>query len=199
MPSRRNQDLLKIHNIQQLNTTEFERDKLVRFFDNSRFNVTFVNKNGYQIGFYYVALLKPKVVKTMQYRSKCSCRSINGFFWICMNWVEVQVLLPQSSKSASSLRLWRCVSFSKMLPSLIFIVVLMSKNKLFIFALLWRAIFSRAPIREVTRWWGLELQRKIGSLTKFEEMEAEMGICFPIHFLVSVFLKLSSCTQFDSK
>ena len=34
----------KIHNIQQLKITEFERYKLVRFFDNSRFNVTFVNK-----------------------------------------------------------------------------------------------------------------------------------------------------------
>ena len=26
-----------------------------------------------------------------------------------------------------------------------------------------------------------------------------MGICFPIHFVVSVSLKLSSCTQIDAK
>ena len=91
------------------------------------------------------------------------------------------------------------VSFSKMLPSLIFIAVSMSKNKFFIIALLWRANFSRAPIKEVTRWWGSELQRKIGSFTRFEEMETEMGICFPIQFVVSVSLKLYSCTQIDSK
>ena len=30
-------------------------------------------------------------------------------------------------------------------------------------------------------------------------METEKGICFPIHFVVSVSLKLSSCMQMDSK
>ena len=43
MPSRRNQDCCaskKGHKIQQLNITEIERDKLVRFNDNSGFNVT---------------------------------------------------------------------------------------------------------------------------------------------------------------
>ena len=35
-----------IHIIQQLNIAEIEQDKVVRFFDNSRYNITFVNKNG---------------------------------------------------------------------------------------------------------------------------------------------------------
>ena len=113
--------------------------------------------------------------------------------------MEVQVSLFQSSKSACSLRIWRYLSFSKMRPSLIFFVASMSNNKLFIIALLWRAKFSRAAIEQATRCWGSEFQMKIGSFTRFEEMETEMGICFPIHFLVSVSLKLSSCTQIDSK
>ena len=86
-----------------------------------------------------------------------------------------------------------------MLPSIIFIVVLVSKNKFFIIASLWRAKFSKAPEKELTDWWRSELQRKIVSFTRFEEMGIEMGICFPIHFFVSVSWKLSFCTQIDSK
>ena len=147
----------------------------------------------------YFALLKPRIGKTLQLRSQCYCRSINCFFWIRKNRVGVEISLSQSSKSACSLQLWRWVSFSKMLPSLIFIVVSKSRNKFYIIALLWRAKFSRAPIKEVTRWWGSELDRKIGSLTRFEGVGTKMGICFPIRFVASVSLKLSSCTQIDSK
>ena len=73
-----------------------------------------------------------------------------------------------------------------MLFSLIFIVVLMWGKIFFITAWLWRAEFSKAPIKEVTGCWGSELQMKFGSFRRFEEMETEMGICFPIHFVVSV-------------
>ena len=67
--------------------------------------------------------------------------------------------------------------------SLVFIVVSMSKNNFFIIALLWRARFLREPMKEVTRWWGSELQRKIGSFTRFDEMETKMGICSPFNLL----------------
>ena len=113
--------------------------------------------------------------------------------------MEVQVSLSQSSKIACSLWFWRWVSFYKMLPSLIFIIVSMLKNKFFNIFALWRAKFSRAPLKEVTRWWGSELPRKIGSFTRFGEMETKMGICFTIHFVISVSSMLSSCAETDSK
>ena len=43
------------------------------------------------------------------------------------------------------------------------------------------------------------MQRNIGSFTRFEEMETEMGTGFPVHFVKSVSLKLSCFTQTDSK
>ena len=36
----------KVHYIQKLNVNKSERDDLVRFLDDSRFNVSFVNENG---------------------------------------------------------------------------------------------------------------------------------------------------------
>ena len=45
----------------------------------------------------------------------------------------------------------------------------------------------------------IRVGQKIGFFTRFREMETEMGICFPIHFAVSVSLKLFTCTQIDSK
>ena len=113
----------------------------------------------------YFALLKRNTGKTLQKRSRVSWRSFNWFFCMCNFWVEAQVSISQSfwlmSNFAFFRLLWRWVSFSRMLPSLIFIVVLISKKKLFIFVLLWRANLSRAPIKEVTRWWRSELQKKL--------------------------------------
>ena len=43
------------------------------------------------------------------------------------------------------------------------------------------------------------MQRIIAPFKRFEGMETELGICFPIHFVVLVSLKLSSCTQIESK
>ena len=60
---------------------------------------------------------------------KCSCSSISWFYWICRNWVEAQLSLSQLSKLPCFLRSWRWVSLSKMLPSLIFIVVFTSGKK----------------------------------------------------------------------
>ena len=49
------------------------------------------------------------------------------------------------------------------------------------------------------RWWGLALQRKIGSGIKFDEIETDIGTCLPIHGVVSVCLYESCLTQMDSK
>ena len=71
------------------------------------------------------------------------------------------------SNLALSRRLWRWVSFSKMLSSLTFNVVSISRNKLLNFTLLLEAEFSRASIKDATKWWGSELQTKIGSSTRW--------------------------------
>ena len=81
-------------------------------------------------------------------------------------------LFSQSSWFMSNLltcsrSLWRWMSFSKTLPNLIFTNVLISRNKFSLFALLWEVKFSRAPIKDATRWWGSGLRRKLGSSTRF--------------------------------
>ena len=42
-------------------------------------------------------------------------------------------------------------------------------------------------------------REKNGSSTRFEEMETEMGTCFPIHVVVFVSLEDFSWTNIDSK
>ena len=152
----------------------------------------------------YFVLLKPNTGNTLQYRSRDSWRSFNWFFWICKDWMESHFSFSQSSWFMSnpltcSRRLWRWVIFSKMLPSLIFFVVSISKSKFFIFALLCAANFSRAPMKDATRWWGSELQKKTGSSPRCEETDTEISRCFPIHVVVFVSLKVSSRRQIDSK
>ena len=39
----------------------------------------------------------------------------------------------------------------------------------------------------------------MGSVIRFDEIETDIGTCFPIHFVVSVSLYVSSLTQIDSK
>ena len=46
---------------------------------------------------------------------------------------------------------------------------------------------------------GLELQRKIGSAIRFEDIETGMGTCLPVQVVVSEFLNFSSGIQIDSK
>ena len=94
------------------------------------------------------------------------------------------------SNLALSRRLWRWLSLSKMPPSLIFFVVSISGNKFFIFALLWEAKFPRATIKDATRWWASELQRKIGSCTRFEELDTDIGTCSFIEVVVFVSRKV---------
>ena len=105
-------------------------------------------------------------------------------FFICKKWVEAQISVSQSSWLMSNLacsrRLWRWVSFSKMLPSFIFIVVSISGNKFLFFLLLWEANLSGAPIKDATRWWGSGLHRKIDSSTRFEGLDTDIGTCFRI-------------------
>ena len=43
------------------------------------------------------------------------------------------------------------------------------------------------------------MQRKTDSGIKFDEIETDIGTCFPIHVVVSVRLYESSLTQMDSK
>ena len=130
----------------------------------------------------YFALLKPNTGETLQWRSRVSGRSTNSFFYNCKNWVEAQVSLSQSSWLMSNLAfsrwIWRRVRFSKMLPSLVFIVVLISGNKFFIFVLFWESNFSRAPIKDAARWRRSESQRESGSFTRFEEIDTDIGTCF---------------------
>ena len=103
------------------------------------------------------------------------------------------------SKLACSRPLRRWLSFCKMLPSLFFFVVLISRNKFLIFVFLWEANFSGAPIRDATRWWGSEFQREIGSSSRFEELDTDIRTCFPVQVVVFGSLKVSSWTQVDSK
>ena len=43
------------------------------------------------------------------------------------------------------------------------------------------------------------MQRKFGSLTMFENVDTDIGTCFPIHVVVFVSLKVFSWTQIVSK
>ena len=73
------------------------------------------------------------------------------------------------------------------------------KEHVFVFALLSEAIFSTAQLKVALRYYGSKLQRKIGSYTKFEELETEGGTNFPIHIVVFVSLEDSSWTQLASE
>ena len=122
----------------------------------------------------------------------------------CKNWVEAQFSFSQSSWFMTKIltcsrRLWHWVSFPMMQPSLIFIAVSISRNKFFIFALLWGDIFWIAPIKDAARCWGSELQRKIGPSTRFERTDRDVGPCFPNHFVVFESLNVSFWTQIGSK
>ena len=96
---------------------------------------------------------------------------------------------------------WLCLwlSCSKILDSLILIAVSFSMNLNFICALLCVAKPSRSLIKEDTRFQGSEFQRKMGSGIMFDEIETDIGTCFPIHFVVLVPSYVSSLTQLDSK
>ena len=67
----------------------------------------------------YFALLNPKTGKTLQYRSKCSCVSINWIFCICRNCVVKSFSSSSTIQSstkfdtlAARLRLWLLFQFS---------------------------------------------------------------------------------------
>ena len=79
------------------------------------------------------------------------------------------------------------------------IAISTSINLNFICASLCVAKLSRALIKEDTRCRGSEFQKKLGSGIRFDEIEIDIGTCFPIHFVVSVSLYVSSLTQIDLK
>ena len=97
--------------------------------------------------------------------------------------------------------LWLCLwlSCSKILDRLILIAVSTSTKINFICALLCVANPPKTLIKEGKRCQGSELQRKIGSGFRFDEIETDIGTYFPIHFVVSVSLYVSSLRQIDSK
>ena len=121
------------------------------------------------------------------------------------SWIVAQISLSQSSWLMSNLacsgQLWSRVSFSKMMPSLIFIVVSLSWEKFFVFTFHSEDKFSRAQIqiKDAMMCWGSELQRKIGSSTRFEEMDRDVGTCFPIQIVVFVSPKVAFWTKIYSK
>ena len=105
-----------------------------------------------------------------------------------MKWVEAQISLSQSSwfmsNIACSRRLWRWLSFTKKLPSLIFIVVSISWNKFSFFALLWESKTSRPPLKDAKRWWGSELQEKLvlpQDLKKWIQMSGHVSVSKLLH------------------
>ena len=66
-------------------------------------------------------------------------------------------------------------------------------------ALLSDARTSGAPIKDGTIWWGSELFRKIGSSSKFENMDTETNKYFHIQVVVFVNSKVLSWTQILSQ
>ena len=114
----------------------------------------------------HFALLKPNACKTMQQRSRGFWKSNIWYLCIWKTWVEAQMSLSPSSWLMSnflacSRRLWRCVSLSKTLPSLILIVVLISRNRSFLCVLLCDASSSSAPIKDATSWWEMLCFRRV--------------------------------------
>ena len=79
------------------------------------------------------------------------------------------------------------------------IAVSTSKNLNFICPLRYVAKPSRALIKDDTSCRESELQGKMGFSIKLDEIETDIGTCFPIHFVVSVSLYVSFLTQMDSK
>ena len=149
----------------------------------------------------YFALLKPNTDRRLQKRCKCSWKSCNWFFvskaielrarffiTIILTGVKPSRVLPSIMKLQEFLQLaaqftsYRCLDIQKKF------------NLFFAF----RRQSPRAPMRSATRWWRSELWRKIGSLTKFEEMDTDIGTCFPIKIFVFVSFKVFSWTQIDS-
>ena len=99
----------------------------------------------------------------------------------------------------SSLCVCLWLSCSKTLESLTLIEVSISINFNFSCALLCVAKRLRVLIKEDTRCRESELKRKMGSgFSGLDETETDIERCFPIYFVVSVSLYVSSSTQIDS-
>ena len=85
---------------------------------------------------------------------------------IILSHVEPRVLLSITTlaeflKDVAQFNLYRCLDI---------------KERFFLnFALIWAAKFSRAPIKDGTRWWGSKLQREIGSSTMFTKLTKASG------------------------
>ena len=58
---------------------------------------------------------------------------------------------------------------------------------------------STASMNDSTKLRGWELQRNIGMVIRFEDIETDMGTCLPIQVVVSLFLNFPSGIQIDSK
>ena len=79
-----------------------------------------------------------------------------------------------------------------MLPSLFITVFSTSKCKFPVVTLLREAEVSTAPLKAVTRWSTLKLQKKVSFEELSEVIETRMAIFFPFYFLLLLPLKISS-------
>ena len=114
--------------------------------------------------------------------------------------VETVELFAELSYSASIPKqlLQRWFGTSRTRASVLFIVVSIRRKFIFIWTLLCVAIFSEASRKDDTKSRGLYYQRKMGSCINLDNINTEIGMCFPIH-VVPLSLKFSSSTQLDPK
>ena len=61
------------------------------------------------------------------------------------------------------------------------------------------AKFTKASMEVDTKWRGLGSQKNLGSCIKSDNIDAEIGMCFPIRVVVLVPLKFSCSSQIDLK
>ena len=143
-----------------------------------------------------------RLVKRYSSAQNVSCVSIKWFFCICRNCVDKSFSSSSTTQSSTKFdtlcaRLHLRLSSSSIAHSIMLIAVSTSMKFNFSWVLLWVANPSRAVIKDGMRWWGLALQRKMGSEIKFDEIETDIATCVPIHVVISVCLYDSSLL--DSK
>ena len=150
----------------------------------------------------YFALLEPESGRTLPNLSKRSCPSISWLICFFKNPVDISCCSPAHPSSSSNtdfLRQQRWFRAQNSWLKLLFTVVSIAKHFNFFSALLCVADPSRASTNETTNTLGLELNEKIGSSIKLDEIDKDNGTSLPIQGVALVSRKLSSWTQVESK
>ena len=96
-------------------------------------------------------------------------------------------------------RVCRWPNVYKILSRSISETVWLTRNRVFISALLWEAKLSMTALEDPTKWWRTELQKKFGCSISFAKMKTDVRIHFPIYFDVWLSFNLSSCRTKVSK